>query len=71
MKNGSHHLSLKLMQQCPACKKAIQEDKIFVLSESQNEMVAHVSCPSTLREIRGTPSEYFFENSWPISVRFE
>ena len=44
MQNDSHQLSLKLMHQCPSCRKEILKENINVLAETHSDIFAHISC---------------------------
>lgn len=45
---SSHQLSLKLLERCPSCHAAIPTSHIHILSESELNMLAHLSCPRCL-----------------------
>lgn len=40
----SHNLSLKLIQRCPACNAAFNQARVRVIAESDNTVLAHLSC---------------------------
>jgi len=41
---NSHHLSLKLIQRCPACQSAFQRAQVSILMENEMAVLAHMSC---------------------------
>ena len=39
-----HHLHLKLIQKCPACVTAFDQDKINILMNAESTVLAHLHC---------------------------
>ena len=43
---SSHQLTLKLLQKCPACQARIPTSGVHILEETENNIIAHLSCGS-------------------------